>query len=106
MKWLRKYLRKRSAFRAYRGKLRKMLLDKHGKTRNLNYQQVNLAINELNLDGEYESYAYAMALSESQYKHYQKISGVIYSQEALQIELGVSRELLKTQHFPTGGHGP
>jgi hypothetical protein len=47
-----------------------------------------------------------MALSESQYKHYQKISGVIYSQEALQIELGVSRELLKTQHFPTGGHGP
>jgi hypothetical protein len=106
MKWLKKWLSKRSAFKAYRGNLRKSLVEKYGKSRNLKYHQVYKALNELNLTGEFESYAYAMSLSESQYKHYQKISGVLYSQDALQIELGVSSELLKTQHFPTGGHGP
>jgi hypothetical protein len=106
MKLLKRWLSKRNAFKAYRGNLRKSLVEKYGKSRNLKYHQVYKALNELNLTGEYESYAYAMSLSESQYKHYQKISGVLYSQDALQIELGVSSELLKTQYFPTGGDGP
>ena len=106
MKWLKKWIIKRSAFKAFRENLKKLLVEKYGKSRNLKYHQVHQALNELNLTGEYDLYAYAMCLSESQFKHYQKINGVIYSQDALQIELGVSRELLKTQHFPTGGHGP
>ena len=104
MKFLQKWMQKRNIFKAYRGKFRQTLIKKYGKSRNLKYHEVKQTLNKLNLTGELEPYAYAMALSKAQYKHYQKISGVIYSQDALQIELGVSVELLKTQHFPTGGY--
>jgi hypothetical protein len=103
--WLNKRLKKRISFKAYRGKLRQSLLQKYGKSRKLKYYQVEQVLNELNLNGEYDCYAYAMALSEPQFKHYQKIKGVTYSQDALQIELGVSLELQKTQHFQAGRHG-
>ncbi|MGD9171141.1 MAG: hypothetical protein PVI97_13920 [Candidatus Thiodiazotropha sp.] len=106
IKWLKTRVKKRNAFKAYRGKLRKLLLHKYGKSRILKHHQVEQALTELNLSGEFDYYAYAMALSESQFKHYQKIKGVTYSQDALQIELGVNHELLKTQHFSAGGYGP
>jgi hypothetical protein len=94
IKLLKKRLKKRIAFKAYRGKLRQTLLQKYGKSRSLKYNQVELVLNELELCGEFDIYAYAMALSESQFKHYQKIKGAIYSQDALQIELGVSHDFL------------
>ncbi len=103
---VKRWLRKRKAFKAYRGKLRKHLREIHGKSINLNYNDLNKALKQLKLEGEFECYAYAMSLSKSQYKHYQKLNGVIWSQDALQIELGVSKELLNTQHFPSGGYGP
>ena len=106
MNLLKRWWNKRKAFKAYRGRLRRYLREKYGRSKDLRYQEVKDAITELTLNGEFESYAYAMSLSKSQYKYYQKISGVIYSQSALQIELGVSEELLKTQHFPNNNYGP
>lgn len=103
------WLYRKRAFRSYKKALKDRLNEKYGKSRGLTYEQVLSVINELNLQGEFNCYAYAMCLSKKQYKKYQKISGTIWSQEALCIELGVSRKLLDTE-FPTvnyygGGHG-
>jgi len=106
MKFLKRWWKKRKTFKAYRGQLRKYLREKYGRSRNLRHQEVKDSLSELGLNGEFELYAYAMSLSKSQYKYYQKLSGVIYSQRALQIELGVSEELLNTQNFPNNNYGP
>jgi hypothetical protein len=102
IKWFRSRLKKRKALKAYREYLWQFLSQKYGKSRSLKHYQVEQALNELNLCGEFDCYAYAMTLSESQFKYYQKVKGVIYSQDALLIELGVNLELLKTRHFPAG----
>ena len=101
MKWFIKLV----AFKAYRGKLRKQLYAKFKKSSNLKYSEVKGMLEELKLEGEFDCYAYAMSLTKSQYKHYQELSGVIYTQEALRVDLGVSKELLKTQYFPGGESG-
>jgi hypothetical protein len=80
---VKRWQRRRNDFNAYRARLRLSLVEKYGRSGNLKYQQVERELTELNLSGDNESYAYDMVSSASQYKHYQKISGVIYSQDTL-----------------------
>lgn len=109
MKYIAKWISRKRALRSYKKVLRNKLKEKYGKSSRLTYEQVLSVINELSLQGEFNCYAYAMCLSKKQYKKYQKISGTAWSQEALCIELGVSRKILDAE-FPTvnyygGGHG-
>lgn len=103
MKFIRNWLTKRKRFKCFLKTLRPYLKEKYGKSVNLGYSEVNEALIYLELCGEYEEYAYAMSLSKGQYQLYKDKNGVLYSQSALQSELGVSPELLKV-NFPGGGY--
>ena len=109
MNYFSKWFARKKAFRCYKKVLRNTLKSKFGKSSRLTYVQVSSAISEFELEGEFNCYAYAMCLSKKQYKQYQKATGIIWPQETLCIELGVSRKLLEAE-FPTvnyygdGGH--
>ena len=69
--------------------------EKYGRTRNLKYKQIQFALVDLRLTGEFYCYAYAMSLSKSEYKFYQKQQDIMYSQDAFQFEMGVNDFLLE-----------
>ena len=103
MKFISKWFLKRKRFKAFLKVLRPYLKEKYGKSINLEYSEVHDALIFLELNGEYEEYAYAMSLSKSQFKHHRKINNIKYTQGALQSELGVSTELLET-HYPNSSY--
>lgn len=103
MNFIQKWLFKRKKFKLFLSTLRPYLVNKYGKSTNLKYPEVNDALRHLNLSGMFEEYAYAMALSRSQFKYYRKKYDIMYTQGALQSELGVSTEILET-HFPGGSY--
>jgi len=103
MKFIRKWFLKRKRFKEFLKVLRPYLKEKYGKSINLEYSEVHDSLNYLELNGEYEEYAYAMSLSKSHFKHHRKINNIKYTQGALQSELGVSTELLETR-YPSGNY--
>jgi len=103
MNFIQKWLFKRKRFKLFLNTLRPYLKHKYGQSGNLTYKQVNEALIYLELAGTLDEYAYAMALSRSQFKNYRNNHNIMYTQGALQSELGVSTELLET-HFPGGNY--
>ncbi|QKX17655.1 hypothetical protein [Microbulbifer sp. YPW1] len=94
MNLIKRWWNKRRKLRKIRTVFVFKLKGEYGKSRNLKFNQVKSALAAAGLEGEHEEYAYALALSPAQYKYYQKLSSIEFSQEALRIDLGVSSALL------------